>query len=48
LNTRFGTFGFGICYDIRFALHSMAMRELGADIIFYPSVFSLITGEKYF
>jgi hypothetical protein len=26
----------------------MALRDLDADVIFYPSVFALITGEKYF
>lgn len=48
INTRFGKFGFGICYDIRFTLLGMSLRQMGAEIIFYPSVFALITGEKYF
>jgi len=42
--TRFGKFGIGICYDIRFAEYAMALRKLGAQILFYPSVFTSKTG----
>lgn len=48
VKTRFGTFGFGICYDLRFCDYAMAMRKMGADVLFYPSVFTLATGPTYF
>lgn len=48
LDTRFGKFGFGICYDLRFALHAMVLRNLGAQVLFYPAQFTLVTGESYF
>ena len=48
LKTRFGNFGIGICYDIRFCDYAMAMRKLKADVLFYPSVFTMTTGPLYF
>ena len=48
VKTRFGTFGIAICYDIRFASFAMAMRQLGADLLFYPSVFNPTTGPRHF
>jgi omega-amidase len=48
LQTRFGNFGIGICYDIRFCNFAMAMRKLNAHILFYPSVFNLTTGPLHF
>ena len=48
LSTRFGNLGIGICYDIRFASYAMAMRKMQADILIYPSVFTLKTGEMHF
>ena len=48
LDTRFGKFGIGICYDIRFSSYAMAMRKLGAEILFFPSVFAMTTGPLHF
>ncbi len=48
VKTRFGNFGVGICYDIRFCDYAMAMRKLGAHILFYPSVFTMKTGPMHF
>lgn len=48
VKTRFGVFGLGICYDIRFCDYAMAMRKLGAEVLFYPSVFNMVTGPTYF
>ena len=48
LSTRFCKIGVGICYDIRFAEFAMAMRRAGADMLIYPSVFTMKTGPTYF
>ena len=48
LQTKFGNFGLGICYDLRFCNFAMAMRKLKADILFYPSVFTETTGKMHF
>ena len=48
IKTRFGNFGIGICYDIRFASYAMYLRELGADVLIYPSVFNQETGPRHF
>ena len=48
IKTRFGNFGIGICYDIRFANYAMYLRELGADVLIYPSVFNQETGPRHF
>ena len=48
LTTRFGNFGIGICYDIRFASYAMAMRKMKADVLVYPSVFTMKTGPLHF
>lgn len=39
------TFGIGICYDIRFPELALIMRQSGADVLVYPSQFSMTTGE---
>lgn len=48
LKTKYGNFGFGICYDIRFPLYSMALRQKGAEVLFFPSIFGMVTGPIYF
>lgn len=46
--TRFGKFGIGICYDIRFASYAMLLRQMGAEVLIYPSVFNQETGPRHF
>lgn len=41
------TLGLTICYDMRFAEQYMALRRLGADVIFVPSNFTLQTGKDH-
>jgi len=48
IKTRFGNFGFGICYDIRFASYAMLLRQMGAEVLFYPSIFNNETGPRHF
>ena len=48
IKTRFGNFGIGICYDIRFASYAMLLRELGADVLVYPACFNQETGPRHF
>jgi predicted amidohydrolase len=33
------------CYDMRFSAHGARLRELGADILTFPSAFTKPTGE---
>lgn len=39
--------GFAICYDIRFPEMAILLRQKGADIITYPSAFTVKTGEAH-
>lgn len=39
--------GAAICYDIRFPDMATSLRKLGADIITYPSAFTVKTGEAH-
>ncbi|CUM65057.1 uncharacterized protein PRCAT00002679001 [Priceomyces carsonii] len=39
--------GFAICYDIRFPELGIKLRKLGANIITYPSAFTVKTGESH-
>jgi nitrilase len=41
------TFGCTICYDIRFPEQYLALRRLGAEVIFIPSNFTLQTGKDH-
>jgi predicted amidohydrolase len=41
------TLGLTICYDMRFAEQYMALRRMGAEIIFVPSNFTLQTGKDH-
>lgn len=44
--TEFGNFGLAICFDLRFPEIFEDMRNLGAEVFFVPSTFSVRTGEK--
>ncbi|KAK9314503.1 carbon-nitrogen hydrolase [Lipomyces starkeyi] len=46
-DTVLGKIGYAICYDIRFPEHSLRLRTLGADIITYPSAFTVRTGQAH-
>lgn len=39
--------GYAICYDIRFPEHALRLRSLGAEIITYPSAFTVRTGQAH-
>ncbi|KAI9554690.1 hypothetical protein GHT06_019966 [Daphnia sinensis] len=39
-----GKIGLGICYDVRFPEFSLSLAHMGADIITYPSAFTVATG----
>jgi len=40
-------FGCTICYDMRFAEQYLALRRAGAEVIFVPSNFTLMTGKDH-
>jgi len=42
-----GQIGLGICYDLRFAEHSLALAKAGAQILTYPSAFTVTTGQAH-
>lgn len=46
--TEFGNFGLAICFDLRFFELFESMKNLGAEVFFVPSSFSIKTGEKAF
>ncbi len=41
------TFGCTICYDMRFPEQYLALRRQGAEVIFVPSNFTLMTGKDH-
>lgn len=45
--TVFGTFGFSICYDLRFPELYRSLALLGARVIFTPAAFRLYTGKDH-
>ena len=45
--TRYGTLGQTICYDIRFPYLYRDLAQKGAEIIFIPAVFTKKTGEAH-
>ena len=47
INTPVGKLGSAICYDIRFPELSAYLRASGAEIICYPSAFTMKTGEAH-
>ena len=40
-----GKIGLGICYDVRFPEMAIALARSGADILTYPSAFTIPTGQ---
>ncbi|KAF9436538.1 Carbon-nitrogen hydrolase [Entomortierella beljakovae] len=42
-----GKIGLGICYDLRFPELALGLRKQGADILTYPSAFTVKTGEAH-
>jgi omega-amidase len=44
--TRFGTIGIGICYDIRFPEYAQCIAK-NAVMIAYPGCFPVISGERH-
>ncbi|KAI9009935.1 nitrilase [Phycomyces nitens] len=42
-----GNIGLQTCYDLRFAEQSIAQRQRGAEILTFPSAFTLKTGEAH-
>ncbi len=47
IDTPFGTYGFSICYDIRFPHLFTAMAQKGVDIIAIPAAFTDTTGKAH-
>ena len=46
-DTRFGRFGVGICYDVRFASLANVMAARGAQFLCYPGAFNMTTGPLH-
>lgn len=46
-DTPIGKLGMCICYDIRFPELAVKLRDLGADILTYPSAFTMKTGAAH-
>lgn len=40
-----GAIGLSVCYDMRFAELALVLREMGAELLTFPSAFSVPTGE---
>ncbi|GJJ73201.1 deaminated glutathione amidase [Entomortierella parvispora] len=47
VQTPVGKIGLGICYDLRFPELALALRQRGAEILTYPSAFTIKTGEAH-
>lgn len=47
VNTPVGKLGMEICYDIRFPELSLELRSRGAQILCFPSAFTMKTGEAH-
>lgn len=47
LDTPIGKIGMLICYDIRFPEAPIWLRQNGAQIVTYPSAFSVSTGKAH-
>uniref|UniRef100_A0A3Q2Q186 Deaminated glutathione amidase n=1 Tax=Fundulus heteroclitus TaxID=8078 RepID=A0A3Q2Q186_FUNHE len=47
VQTPIGKVGLGVCYDLRFPELSLALQRHGAEILTYPSAFTLATGAAH-
>lgn len=47
VQTPIGKVGLGICYDLRFPELSIALQRQGAEILTYPSAFTVATGAAH-
>ncbi|XP_068164365.1 deaminated glutathione amidase [Antennarius striatus] len=47
VQTPIGKVGLGICYDLRFPEFSVALQRHGAEILTYPSAFTVPTGAAH-
>ncbi|XP_072543476.1 deaminated glutathione amidase [Salminus brasiliensis] len=47
VQTPVGKVGLGICYDLRFPELSLALQRQGAEILTYPSAFTVATGTAH-
>ncbi|KAG9346654.1 hypothetical protein JZ751_006965 [Albula glossodonta] len=47
VQTPIGKVGLGICYDLRFPELSLALLQHGAEILTYPSAFTVTTGAAH-
>ncbi|XP_042640794.1 deaminated glutathione amidase-like [Tyto alba] len=47
ISTPAGKLGLSICYDLRFPEISLALRRAGAEILTYPSAFTVPTGSAH-
>jgi omega-amidase len=46
-DTPYGRCGVGICYDVRFPLLSMLLRQEGCSMLFFPGAFNTTTGPAH-
>ena len=47
VKTRFGTFGFSICYDLRFPHLYRDLAQSGAEVLMIPAAFAVPTGQAH-
>lgn len=47
VQTPVGKVGLAVCYDLRFPEHSLALQRHGAEILTYPSAFTVATGTAH-
>lgn len=47
VQTPIGKVGLGVCYDLRFPELSLALQRHGAEILTYPSAFTVATGAAH-
>jgi len=47
VETPLGQLGLGICYDLRFGEHSQALARAGAQLLTFPSAFTVATGQAH-
>ena len=47
VQSSFGSFGVGICYDIRFPEYTRILSLLGAKVVFMPAAFNMTSGPAH-